>query len=125
MTIKDVSEKFNISQDTLRYYERVGIIPPVTRNSSGIRDYTEKDLGWVSLIICMRNAGMPIEALTRYVKMCMEGDSTIPARLDLLSEQRKKLVEQRRRIDETISRLDYKIDRYRAAVESGCKDSWM
>ena len=57
MTIKEVSEKYGISQDTLRYYERVGMIPPVTRTAGGIRDYKEKDLAWVELAKCMRSAG--------------------------------------------------------------------
>ena len=58
MTIKEVSEKYGISQDTLRYYERVKVIPAVTRTSGGIRDYQEEDLKWVELAVCMRNAGM-------------------------------------------------------------------
>ena len=56
MTIKEVSEKYNISPDTLRYYERVGMIPQVHRTGGGIRDYQEDDLGWVELAICMRSA---------------------------------------------------------------------
>ena len=91
MTIKEVSEKFDISQDRLRYYERVGMIPPVTRTASGIRDYQESDLGWVELAICMRSAGLPVEALIEYVKLTQEGDKTIEARLQLLSEQRESL----------------------------------
>lgn len=63
MTIKEVSEKYGISQDTLRYYERVNVIPKVTRTSGGIRDYQEEDLRWVELAVCMRNAGLPIESL--------------------------------------------------------------
>ena len=90
MTIKEVSEKYDISQDTLRYYERIGMIPPVTRTSSGIRDYQESDLGWVEHVICMRSAGLPVESIIEYVKLCQEGDETIPARLQLLVEQRKK-----------------------------------
>jgi len=58
MTIKEVSEKYGISQDTLRYYERVNVIPKVTRTSGGIRDYQEEDLRWVELAVCMRNAGL-------------------------------------------------------------------
>ena len=73
MTIKEVSQKYNISQDTLRYYERVGLIPTVARTSGGIRNYTENDLGWVENAICMRNAGVPIEALIEYVKLYQEG----------------------------------------------------
>ena len=119
MTIKEVSEKFDISQDTLRYYERVGMIPPVTRNSSGIRDYQEKDIGWVELAKCMRSAGLPVEAMIEYVRLTQEGDNTIPARLQLLSEQREALVEQRQKIDSTLERLSYKIERYEIAVKTG------
>ncbi len=123
MTIKEVSEKFNISQDTLRYYERVGMIPPVTRTSGGIRDYQESDLGWVELAICMRSAGLPVEALIEYVKLTQEGDKTIEARLQLLSEQRESLIEQQKKINDTLKRLDYKISRYEEAVKTG-KLSW-
>lgn len=119
MTIKEVSEKFDISQDTLRYYERVGMIPPVTRTASGIRDYQEKDLGWVELAKCMRSAGLPVEAMIEYVKLTQEGDSTIPARLQLLTEQRETLLEQKAKIDATLERLNYKIGRYEIAVETG------
>ena len=119
MTIKEVSEKFDISQDTLRYYERVGMIPPVTRTPSGIRDYQESDLGWVELAICMRSAGLPVEALIEYVKLTQEGDKTIEARLQLLSEQRESLIEQQKKINDTLKRLDYKIGRYEEAVKTG------
>ncbi len=119
MTIKEVSEKYDISQDTLRYYERVGMIPPVTRTSGGIRDYQEEDLGWVQLAKCMRSAGLPVETMIEYVKLTQEGDSTIPARLQLLSEQKEVLIKQREKINTTIERLNYKIGRYEKAVETG------
>lgn len=89
MTIKEVSEKYNISQDTLRYYERVGMIPQVHRTGGGIRDYQEDDLGWVELAICMRSAGLPVEVMIEYVRLYMQGDSTIPARLQLLLDQKR------------------------------------
>lgn len=85
MTIKEVSKKYEISQDTLRYYERVGMIPPVTRTAGGIRNYTKEDLRWVELAQCMRSAGLPVEAMIEYVRLFQEGDSTISARLQLLS----------------------------------------
>ena len=122
MTIKEVSKKFGISQDTLRYYERVGMIPPVTRTSGGIRDYNESDLGWVSLAVCMRSAGLPIEAMIEYVKLYQQGDSTIPARLQLLLDQKDALTEQIRQIEQTMKRLDYKISVYEKAVKTGILD---
>lgn len=89
MTIKEVSEKYDISSDTLRYYERIGMIPEVTRTASGIRDYQEIDLSWVEPVICMRKAGVSVESLIEYVKMCMQGDTTFSARLHLLQEGKK------------------------------------
>ncbi len=119
MTIKEVSKKFGISQDTLRYYERVGMIPPVTRTSGGIRDYNESDLAWVSLAVCMRSAGLPIEAMIEYVKLYQQGDLTIPARLQLLLDQKAVLTEQIRQIEQTMKKLDYKISVYEKAVKTG------
>lgn len=123
MTIKEVSEKYNITQDTLRYYERVGMIPSVTRTAGGIRDYQDSDLGWVELAICMRSAGLPVEVMIEYVKLYQEGDITIPARLKLLTDQREALLEQRRQLDSTLQRINYKISRYEEAVKTG-KLTW-
>lgn len=119
MTIKEVSRQYHISHDTLRYYERIGMIPTVTRTSGGIRDYQEEDLRWVELAICMRSAGLPVEAMIEYVKLYQEGDATIPARLQLLIEQRELLLEQRQQIDATLNRLNYKISRYEEAAKTG------
>ena len=119
MTIKEVAEKYDISADTLRYYERVGMIPKVTRRPNGIRDYQESDLGWVELAICMRSAGLPIEVMIEYVKLYKEGDNTIPARLELLQEQMNALKEQKAQIASTVERLAYKISKYEEAMETG------
>ena len=119
MTISDVSKKYGISQDTLRYYEKIGVIPPVNRNESGLRDYTEEDCGWVELAACMRSAGLPLDALTEYVRLSREGDTTIPERRQLLLEQKERLMIQLKAIQETLERLDYKISRYDKAMETG------
>lgn len=119
MTIKEVAEKYDISADTLRYYERVGMIPKVTRRPNGNRDYQESDLGWVELAICMRSAGLPIEVMIEYVKLYKEGDNTIPARLELLQEQMNALKEQKAQIESTVERLAYKISKYEEAMETG------
>lgn len=119
MTIKEVSEKYDISHDTLRYYERVGLIPAVSRTSGGIRNYDDEALSWVENAICMRSAGVPIEALIEYVKLFQEGDSTIQARLELLQEQLTGLEEQKVHIESTMKRLNYKISCYEKAVKTG------
>lgn len=112
MMIAEVSKKYDLSADTLRYYERVGLIPEVTRNKSGIRDYNEEDCRWVEFIKCMRGAGLPIEVLIDYVTLFQEGDNTIEARKELLIDQRKQLMDKMEEIKKTIERLDYKIERY-------------
>ena len=122
MTIKEVSEKFGLSQDTLRYYERVGMIPPVKRTQGGIRDYDDEALGWVELAKCMRSAGLSVEAMVEYVRLSQEGDGTFAARLDLLTEQRELLLLQKAQIETTLKRLDYKIGKYWEAVRTGVLD---
>ena len=119
MTIKEVSEHFGISQDTLRYYERVKMIPKVTRTSGGIRDYQEEDLKWVELALCMRSAGLPIEVMIEYLDLCQKGDETIPARLELLSNQMEVLQEQKKQLEATMNRLAYKISKYEEAMKTG------
>ncbi len=119
MTIREVSEKYGIPADTLRYYERVGAIPPVHRTPSGIRDYDETDLSWVELARCLRAAGLPIEVLIRYVALTREGDETIPERLNLLKGEREHLLEQRAQIEETLARLNYKISHYEGLLKDG------
>lgn len=122
MTIREVSEKFGISQDTLRYYERIGLIPPVTRTAGGVRNYQESDLGWVEHTVCMRSAGVSVEALIEYLRLYQQGDSTFEARLQLLSEQLDGLEAQKAQLETTIARLKYKISRYEKAVETGVLD---
>ena len=119
MTISEVSEKYGVTSDTLRYYEKIGMIPPVTRNASGIRDYTAEDLRWVELAKCMRASGLSVEAMVRYVQLFQQGDETIPDRLSLLLSQRTELLEKREKIDAALEWLERKIDRYEDAVETG------
>lgn len=112
MTIAEVSKKYDLTQDTLRYYERIGLIPGVNRNKSGLRDYTEEDCRWVEFSKCMRSAGLPIEILIEYMNLFQQGDETIEARKELLVEQRNILIDKMEELKKTIERLNYKIERY-------------
>src|SRR6476619_5874628 len=116
MKIMEVSEQYGISSDTLRYYERIGLILPVHRNESGIRDYNELDLRRVEFIKCMRSAGLPIEVLIEYVGLVQQGDSTIEARKEILKEQRGQLVSRMKEMQKTLDILDHKIEVYEKAV---------
>ena len=116
MKIAEVSEHYGISPDTLRYYERIGLIPPVNRNESGIRDYNELDLRRVEFIKCMRSAGLPIEVLIEYVGLVQQGDGTIKVRKEILLEQREQLVTRMKEMQKTLDILDHKIEVYENAV---------
>ena len=112
MTITEVSKKYGVTADTLRYYERIGLIPPVPRTKSGIRDYNEESCGWVELMKCMRRAGVQIEALIEYVALFQQGESTLQARKALLVEQRDQLMERMAEMQASLDRLNLKIVRY-------------
>ncbi|MBQ8186008.1 MAG: MerR family transcriptional regulator [Clostridia bacterium] len=116
MTIKDASRITGLSQDTLRFYEKAGMIPAVQR-TNGIRDYSEIDLRWISLAKSLRNAGLPVESVARYVSLYTAGDSTLTERMQLLSETRQTLLLQRKLLDETILRMDQLISGCRSAME--------
>lgn len=118
-TIKDVSKQFGISADTLRYYERAGMIPPVSRTVGGSRDYQDEDLRWVELALCLRSAGLPVEVIAEYVRLSQSGSGTIPDRLALLEQQREVLLEQQRQTSAALSRLNHKITVYQNALETG------
>ena len=112
MTIAEVSRQYGLSADTLRYYERIGLIPGVTRSKSGIRAYTEEDCRWVEFAKCMRGAGIQIEALVEYVALFQQGDATIEARKQILTEQRDQLQARIAEQQQTLDRLNTKIERY-------------
>ena len=116
MKIMEVSEQFGLSSDTLRYDERIGLIPPVNRNGSGIRDYNELDLRRVEFIKCMRSAGLPVEVLIEYVGLVQQGDKTIEARKEILKEQRELLVARMKEMQKTLNILNHKIEVYENAV---------
>ena len=112
MTIAEVGKKYDITPDTLRYYERIGLITDVPRVKNGIRDYDEKSCKRIEFIKCMRNAGVEIETLSKYISLIETGKSTVKERKKLLEEQRDKLLAKQKTITETLDRLNYKIQIY-------------
>lgn len=118
MTIAETSKKYDLTPDTLRYYERIGLLNDVPRTVNGIRDYDEQSCRRIEFIKCMRAAGVEIEILIEYMSLFEQGKSTVTARKTLLEEQRIKLVEKQKNINATIERLNYKIALYEE-IESG------
>lgn len=112
MNIKEVSEKYAISTDTLRYYERIGVIPPVTRDKNGYRDFTEKDLNWVYFAKVLRQAGVTIERLVDYTGLSKQGGKTLETRKTILADQLDDINKNIEELEEARDYLKYKLDSF-------------
>ena len=116
MNIAEVSKKFDLTPDTLRYYEKVGLLPKINRTVGGNRDYSEHDCGWIDFIKCMRNSGVQVEALVEYVKLFEQGESTAEARKQILLRERERIAAQVAEMQSTLDRLNKKIELYEKAI---------
>ncbi len=116
MRISEVVKRTSLTADTLRYYERIGLLPPISRTDSGIRDYQDIDIRRIEFVKCMRRAGLPVEVLIEYYKLVRQGDETIPERKRILVEQRDVLKDQLKDLQEILNLLEYKINVYENIV---------
>ncbi|HEM2741681.1 MerR family transcriptional regulator [Streptococcus suis] len=136
-TITEVSEKYQISSNTLRYYERIGLLPDIPRQSNGNRYFTENNLKWLEMIICLRHSGIPIENLVNYADLLKQGKGTEKERENILREQLATLYQKQANLQRSIDRLEHKISLYESgeieqdlsyfedyAILSDEKDSW-
>ncbi|MGY3778747.1 MerR family transcriptional regulator [Isobaculum melis] len=112
MNIKKASELSGVSADTIRYYERIGLIPPVKRSTTGIRDFDEEDLRWIVFSRQMRNAGLSIESLVEYLTLFQVGNETVPARKEIIANQISQLKENATALNTAIERLEFKLANY-------------
>lgn len=117
MTIKEVSEKYNLPTSTLRYYEQEHLIPSVKRLQNGNREYSEADCSWIEFIKCMKEAGMSIEILREYTTLYQQGEKTRTKRLELLKQERVKIAQKIKTMQQHLEKLDYKIDNYNTAFK--------
>lgn len=112
MNISEAAKLMDVTAVTLRYYERVGLIPPVTRKNGGVRDFQQEDLNWIEFIKCMRSSGLSVESLTEYTTLYQQGDATLERRKQILQEERDSLAAKYEEIGATLKRLDGKIADY-------------
>lgn len=112
MTIGDVSKKYDISIDAIRYYEKEGLIGPIKKNNRGIREFSENDLNQLEFIKCLRTANLPINALVEYMKLFKKGDETIKERRQILVNQKEKVLQQLQDLQKAYDKLNYKIELY-------------
>lgn len=113
MNIKSASELLGISADTIRYYERVGLVPPITRTSTGIRDFQVQDIETLEFIKCFRSAGVSVDSLVDYMSLYQKGDETREERLGILEEEKQKLEERLSQLQTALNRLNLKIKFYK------------
>lgn len=116
MKISEVSKKYNIPADTLRYYEKLGLIDNVFKES-GVRNYSEVDCLRIEFIICMKHAGLSLEDIKKFIDLNKEGDKTIPERLEILKHQKKVLTDEIKNKEKTLDYLNYKINLYKGRVD--------
>ncbi len=121
MNIAKVGELYELTPDTLRYYEKMGLIPPVHRNAAGIRDYDDEDCRNVEFVKCLRAAGMSVERISEFVRLSSQDPDGLAKRLELLAEQRRQLSQRMEQLEETMRRLDYKINFFTEKYEASRK----
>ena len=113
MNIKSASDLLGISADTIRYYERVGLVPPITRTATGIRDFQDQDIEALEFIMCFRSAGGSVDSLVDYMSLFQKGDETREERLGILEDEKKKLEERLSQLQTALNRLNLKIKLYK------------
>jgi DNA-binding transcriptional MerR regulator len=108
-SIQQVAESTGFSIDTLRYYERIGLLEPVSRASSGHRRYRQKDIDWLSLIINLRETGMPLAQIHHFAELRRQGESTAIERLHILEQHQQALAQQMQKLEQHMTALQHKI----------------
>lgn len=123
-SIGQVAKKTGLTAHTLRYYEKEGLLPFVRKNGSGLRVFSDSDLGWLTLIECLKGTGMPLKGIKQYIDWYMEGDSTLPQRLEMFKEQKLRLLEQMAQLEKHMEKIDYKIAYYNEIIARGEQGIW-
>ncbi len=118
-TIGEAADVTGLSEDTLRYYERIGILWDIERNTSGHRRYSDNALMWLGLVVRLRSTGMPLETIQRYAELMQQGEATIPQRRDILAEHKDQIEREALRLADLVRLLQGKVDKYDTAIRLG------
>lgn len=121
-SIGQVAAKTGLTVHTLRYYEKEGLLPFVRKSNSGLRMFSDNDLGWLSIIECLKETGMPLKGIKQYIDWFREGDSTLPQRLEMFKQQQLKILTQIEQFQKYLQKIDYKVRIYEEAVKLGSFD---
>ena len=109
-SIQEVCEKTGLTAHTLRYYEKEGLLTGVARSAGGFRQYSDEDMEWLGLVCCLKNTGMPLQEIARFVKLAHEGDRTLEERVELLKDHREKLIERMGEMQRYLEKITWKVN---------------
>ena len=123
-TIKEVAEKMNVSEHTLRFWAKSGFFPFIKRDANNIRQFSESDLEWVRIVKCLRSVGTENKAIKRYIDLCIVGDSTIQERYEIIQATKNKAQHQMEDLQKQLAMLDYKEKFYQNLIKNNLKDRW-
>lgn len=123
-TIKEVADKMDISEHTLRFWAKSGFFPFLTRNDNNVRMFSENDLNWVRIVKCLRSVGTQNKDIKRYIDLCIVGDSTIKERYQIILDTKEKALEQMEELKKQLELLDYKENFYKNLIKNHLEDSW-
>ena len=123
-TIKEVADRMDISEHTLRFWAKSGFFPFVTRNQNNIRMFSDDDLNWVRIVKCLRSVGTESKLVKRYIDLCIIGDSTIPERYEIIKATKEKALKQMEELKNQLNMLDYKEEHYKNLIKHNLDDNW-
>ncbi len=123
-TIKEVAEKMEVSEHTLRFWAKSGFFPFIKRNKNNIRMFSDSDLEWVKIVKCLRYVGTENKAIKKYIDLCVKGDSTIKERYEIIKATKKNALNQMKELKKQLEMLDYKENYYINLMKSNDKDIW-
>ncbi len=123
-TIKEVADKMDVSEHTLRFWAKSGFFPFVTRDKNNIRQFSDNDLEWVKIVKCLRAAGTENKSIKKYIELCIAGDSTVKERYQIITETKQKVLQQMEHLKKQLGTLEYKENFYQSIIKNNLKDSW-
>lgn len=109
-SIQEVSRKTGLSTHTLRYYEKEGLIPGVERTQGGFRQYTDEDLEVLGLVCCLKNTGMSLQEIARFIRLTHEGEHTLEERVELLREHRENVIGRMAEMQRYLDKVTWKLN---------------
>ncbi|MFC4099352.1 MerR family transcriptional regulator [Paenibacillus xanthanilyticus] len=111
-SIKQVSERLQLPTSTLRYYDKEGLMPLLKRTDYGTRQYSELDVCWLELVCCLKNSGMPLDDIKRFMMLCLEGSSTCEQRKEVLEKHKANILRQMEVLSRSLATINFKLDHY-------------